>query len=198
MLIGGGRLIQRELRPGERLLRQSRHDVEEISRYGEEVCSLYLFSRASKFDFGRLFLTDQRLILLPYCQEEVDKAHRLQDVSYGLLDKAGLAIPKPRIDFSDKPLLIELDQIHMLNPFQRQFGIHPTLLLLTSERTTYRLKFVPGESPQQWARAIADLSSPPKPGTLATVTRRTCTVASLSTAFFAIHLRPAPAAPGPP
>jgi hypothetical protein len=158
MLIGGGKLIQLNLWPGERLLRQSRHDVEEISRYGEKLNPFNLFCRGSKFELGRLFLTDQRLMLLPYCQQEVDKAHLLQDVSYKLLDKAGLGIPKPKIDFTDEPLILELDQIHTLNPFQRQFGIHPTLTLFTFECTTYRLKFVPGESPQQWARAIADLT----------------------------------------
>jgi hypothetical protein len=158
MLIGGGKLIEWKLRRGERLLQQSRHDVEEISGYGEKLNPLNLFWRGSQFELGRLFLTDRRLILLPYCQAEVDKAHLLQDVSYRLLDKAGLGIPKPKIDFTEEPLLIELDQIHTLNPFQRQFGIHPTLLIFTFQSTTYRLKFVPSESPQEWARVIADLT----------------------------------------
>jgi len=157
MLIGGGKLIEWKLRRGEQLLQQSRHDVEEISRYAETLNPLNLFWRGSRFELGRLFLTNQRLILLPYCQVEVAKAHLLQDVSYQLLDKAGLGIPKPKINFAAEPLIIELDQIHTLNPFQRQFGVHPTLYIFTWE-STCRFKFVPGESPKQWARAIADLA----------------------------------------
>lgn len=157
MLIGGGKLLQMELWQGEQLLLESRHDVEEVSRYGETLNPVNLFWRGSKFELGRLFLTSHRLILLPYSQQEVDKAHLLSDVGYKLLDKVGMGIPQPKIDFNLDPLCIELGEIEGVNPFQKQFGIHPTLYVFTWQGH-FRFKFVPGESPQNWAAAVADLS----------------------------------------
>lgn len=158
MLIGGGKLVKQSLRRRERLLRESQYDVEEISRYGELLNPVNLFWRGSTFELGRLFLTDQRLMLLPYSRDEVDRAHLLQDLSYKLLDKVGMGIPKPKIEFTSEPLLIELEQIQTVNPFQRQFGIHPTLQLHCWDGMTYRFKFVSGDSPQEWAEEIAELT----------------------------------------
>ena len=157
MRIGGGKLVEFQLRQHERLLMQSQHDVEEISRYAQSLNPLQLFWRGSTFELGRLFLTDERLLLLPYNAAEVDRAHLLQDVGYKVLDKIGLGIPQPKIEFTEDPLVIELDEVTTLNPYRRQFGVHPTLSVLTINGS-YRFKLVPGESPEEWARAICDLT----------------------------------------
>ena len=153
MLIGGGKLCEMSLSRSEQLLLQSKHDVEEVSNYASTLNPVNLFWRGSNFILGRLFLTDERLILLPYSQAEVDKAHLLQNVSYKLLDKVGFGIPKPEINFELDPLCVWLDEIQWLNPYERQFKIHPTLAVACSEGVL-RFKFVPGDSPKQWAGVI--------------------------------------------
>jgi hypothetical protein len=157
MLIGGGKLCEFNLRKREQVLMQSQYDVEEVSNYAQTLNPLNLFWHGSEFLLGRLFLTDHRLILLPYSQEEVDKAQLLQNVSYKVLDKIGFGIPKPEIKFAMEPVVLRLDEIHSLNPFERQFGIHPTLSMSASQQS-FRFKFVPGDSPQEWANAIAELT----------------------------------------
>jgi len=157
MLIGGGKLSEFRLRKHEQVLMQSRYEVEEVSNYAQTLNPLNLFWNGSEFLLGRLFLTDHRLILLPYSQAEVDKAHLLQNVGYKVLDKVGFGIPKPEINFAMEPIVLRLDDIHALNPFERQFKIHPTLSLMASQQS-FRFKFVPGDSPQEWANAIAELT----------------------------------------
>lgn len=157
MRIGGGKLMELSLQKHERLLLESRNDVEEISRYAQSLNPLQLFWRGSTFELGRLCLTDLRMVLLPYNAEEVDKAQVLQDIGYKLLDKVGLGIPQPKIQFTSEPLVIWLDEVATLNPFRRQFGIHPTLSVHTADRN-YRFKFVPGESPQEWADCVCELT----------------------------------------
>lgn len=155
MMIGGGKLITCQLWESEELLLESRHDVEEVSRYAETLNPINLFWRGSTFELGHLYLTNERLILLPYNQQEVQRAQFLQKVGYEVLDKVGMGIPKPEIQFTEEPLIVELAEIYELNPFDRQFGIHPTLGLLTTSGS-YRFKFVPGESPRDWAHAISE------------------------------------------
>ena len=157
MLIGGGKLCEFTLSRSEDVLLQSKHDVEEISNYGAALNPVNLFWRGSKFILGRLYLTNRRLILLPYSQSEVERAHQLQSVSYKLLDTVGFGIPKPEIQFELDPILIRLDEIHWLNPFQRQFKIHPTLSVASSSGVK-RFKFVPPDSPQKWAGAITEVT----------------------------------------
>lgn len=155
MNIGGGKLISLSLDSDETLLIQSSHDVDEVSEYSKTLNPLRLFLAGSQFILGRLFLTDQRLILLPYSEEEVRKADLLGKVAYQFLEKIGLGIPQPKIQFSETPLIIPLSQIQSLNPFRKQFKIHPCLFVMTAQKN-YQFKFVPSESPQKWAELIAD------------------------------------------
>lgn len=157
MLIGGGKICEFNLRKSEQVLMQSRYDVEEVSNYAQTLNPLNLFWHGSEFLLGRLFLTNHRLILLPYSQKEVDNAHLLQDVGYKMLDKVGFGIPKPEIKFAMEPVVLRLDEIHALNPYERQFKIHPTLSLIASQQS-FRFKFVPGDSPQEWADSISELA----------------------------------------
>ncbi len=158
MNIGGEKLVQLPLRKNENLVLESTYDIEEVSKYSNTLNPLNLFWRGSTFYVGHLFLTNQRLILLPYSGDEAKKAHLLQDIGYTVLDKAGLPIPKPEMNFSLEPLTILLREIHTINPFRKQFGIHPMLCVFV-HRETYRFKFVPSESPHRWAEEVANLTT---------------------------------------
>ena len=157
MIIGGGKLEELSLHTREELILRSQHDVEEISNYGETLNPLNLFLRGSTFFLGHLFLTDARLILLPYSEREVANAQLLQRLAYFGLGEAGLGIPRPKVKFSLDPLVVPLDEISTVNPFRKQFRIHPTLYVFSISRT-YRFKFVPTESPGLWTEQIADLA----------------------------------------
>ncbi|MCP4259843.1 MAG: hypothetical protein GY774_20370 [Planctomycetes bacterium] len=152
----GSYVVPYELSSGEELIRASTHDVEEISEQGKALNPINLFVLSSKFRVGRLFLTNHRLILLPFSDAEIRKGRIIGDIGYTIVDKTGIKVPKAKIDFERDILQIPLKKIHTVNPYRKQYFIHPTLYV-HCEQTTVRFKFVPMESPQDWADDIAAL-----------------------------------------
>ena len=156
--IGGGQLVEVVLDEYDQLIRESRHDVEEVSNYAQALNPINLFWRGAKFFLGRLYLTESYLALLPYSTQNTSRALRMQDAAYKFLEHVGMGIPKPKIQFEENVLAIPLEHVHWVNPYKRQFGIHPLLQVGTSG-DTYRFKFVPGDPLQAWAEDICNLSA---------------------------------------
>jgi len=147
-----------DLEPGEQLVRASTHDVEEISKQGQALNPINLFVLGSKFRVGRLFLTDYRLILLPFSDGEVAKGRKVEKLGHAMIGKTGIKVPKAKINFEREILQIPLASIRALNPYRKQFAIHPTLYVFCDE-ARLRFKFVPMESPVDWANDIAAYSA---------------------------------------
>jgi hypothetical protein len=156
MQIGGSRLVQMELDNGEELVLQSQADVEETSCYASALNPLNLYKLGAVFYLGRLFLTTERVILLPYAEHEVKQAKRYEKLAYELIDKCGLGIPSPEIRFFPWPLSVALWNIKGINPFRKQAGVHPSLCLYT-EPAKYVFKFTRQDDPEQWANTISEL-----------------------------------------
>jgi hypothetical protein len=156
MRIGGGKFLEFSLETGEKVILKSQYDVEEVSKYRQSLNPWNLFLAGSTFYLGYLFLTDHRLILLPYSQAVVKKVKRLEKLAYWGLAKIGLGGPQPEIGFSPEPLLISLGRIRAVDPYGKQFRIHP-ILAVFAEGETFRFKFVPRESPLEWAERIRSL-----------------------------------------
>ncbi len=154
----GSYVIPYELNGGEELIRASTHDVEEISGQGKALNPINLFVLGSKFRYGRLFLTNYRLILLPFSDGEIRKGRNIEKVGHAIVDITGIKVPQAKINFEREVLQIPLDTIHTLNPYRKQFFIHPTLYVFC-EHTRLRFKFVPVESPEDWVKDIADYSN---------------------------------------
>ena len=150
----GSYVVPYELDEGEELIRASTHDVEEISKQGEALNPLNLFVLGSNFKIGRLFLTNIRLILLPFSDREIRKGRIIEKIGHELVDKTGIKAPKAKINFERDILQIPLHTIQLLHPYKKQFFIHPTLYVFC-ERSRLRFKFVPVESPEDWAKDIA-------------------------------------------
>ena len=155
MKIGGGKLIEISLNKGEKLLLQNKNDIEEVSSYLSTLNPLNLYKLGSMFYLGQLFLTSQRITLLPYSKIEVDKAKKFEKIAYSLLGKLKLNIPKPEMLFFNQPLIIPLSGIILVNPFRKQAGIHSALTVFTRAEK-YLFKYV--NSPQEWASLIVDYS----------------------------------------
>ncbi|MEE9143388.1 MAG: hypothetical protein V3U06_01280 [Candidatus Binatia bacterium] len=155
MEIGGRDLVRMPLAVGENLQRKSKGQVEEVSKEGKALMNLFL--TGGTFHIGRLFLTNHRLILLPYSEAEVRKASTMKKITYGLLGQTKLNIPEPKINFQMQVLTIPLREVRTINPFRKHRVVHPCMYVLT-RRGNYKLKFVPNESPMEWARAIASLA----------------------------------------
>ncbi|GMR03854.1 MAG: hypothetical protein BMS9Abin22_362 [Gammaproteobacteria bacterium] len=153
----GSYVVPYELEAGEQLIRASTHDVEEISKQGKALNPINLFVLGSKFRLGRLFLTNYRLILLPFSDGEIMKGRMVEKIGHAVAGKTGINVPQAKINFERDILQISLDTIHTLNPYRKQFFIHPTLYVYC-EQTQLRFKFVPMESPEDWANDIADYS----------------------------------------
>jgi hypothetical protein len=156
MRIGGKRLVQMELDPGEELILQSHADVEETSCYTSALNPLNLYKLGAVFYLGRLFLTTERVILLPYAGYEVKRAKRFEKIAYELIDKCGLGIPSPEIQFFPWLISVALGDIRGVNPFRKQAGVHPSLCLYT-EPAKYVFKFTHQDDPEQWANLISEL-----------------------------------------
>ena len=154
----GSYVIPYELDKGEKLIRSSTHDVEEISEQGKALNPINLFVLGSNFKYGRLFLTNYRLILLPFSDREIRKGRIVEAVGHEVIGKTGVNVPKAKINFEREILQDPLGTIRMLNPYRKQFFTHPTLYVFC-ERTRLRFKFVPVESPEDWAKDIATYSN---------------------------------------
>ncbi len=153
----GSHVIPYALDADEELIRSSTHDVEEISKQGKALNPINLFVLGSQFRIGRLFLTNRRLLLLPFSDGEIQKGRMVEKFGHEAIGQAGLSIPKAKINFERDVLQVPLDAIEVVNPFKKQFFIHPTLYVFCG-RARLRFKFVPMESPQDWANDIAELS----------------------------------------
>lgn len=157
MEIGGGKLVPMNLNPGEDVILESNADAEEVSSYMSTLNPLNMYKFGAVFYLGRLFLTTERVILLPYSHEEVRKAKHFEKIAYKLIEKFGLNIPSPEILFFPWPLMISLWDIGGVNPFRKQAGVHPSLCLYT-EPEKYIFKFSAHDDPHEWAQLISDFA----------------------------------------
>lgn len=158
MSIGGGPFVSVEMVQNENLIADSMSDVEEVSSYVSALNPLNLYGLGAVFFLGRLVLTDQRLILLPYHKVEVEKAKHFETVAYHLVKKLLINIPMPEILFYTLPVIIPLEDVRFVNPYKKQSGIHYSLRVYTDDEK-YIFKFANPDNPFEWAQLIEEYSS---------------------------------------
>ncbi len=169
MKIGGGDLVDFDLDEGEQVIRESRADVEDVSRYRTASNPLRLFGTEGTFRLGRLILTDRRLALLPYAEGGEAETEVLQRSLYQALGEIGLRMPRPEVTLSREPVVVPLGEIHTVDPHRTVFRIHP-LLIVRTVGGEHSFKLSPPESPLEWAEelrrhsgcAMADLEPEPR------------------------------------
>ena len=153
MKIGGGELVDFVLEEGEQVIRKSGADVEDVSRYRTASNPLRLFGTEGTFRLGRLILTDQKLVLLPYAEGGEAETEVLQRSLYQALGEIGLRMPRPEVTLSREPVVVPLGEIHAVDPHRTVFRIHP-LLIVRSLGGEHSFKLSPPESPLDWAEDL--------------------------------------------
>jgi hypothetical protein len=163
MKIEGEELVDFVMEEGEAVLRESRSDVEDVSRYRSASNPLRLFATRGTFRLGRLVLTDRRLALVPYAEGSETETEVLQRSLHQALGEIGLRMPRPEVELSREVVEIHLGEILAVDPHQSMFRSHP-LLVLRVLGAEHAFKLSPPESPLEWAEEIHRLSGCPVEG----------------------------------
>jgi hypothetical protein len=157
MRVGGDALVELALAEGETVLRESRADVEDVSRYRSASNPLRLFASEGTVRLGRLVLTDRRLALVPYAEGSETETEVLQRSLQLALGEIGLRMPRPRVTLSREVLEIHLGEILAVDPHQAMFRDHP-LLVVRVVGGEHGFRLPSPESPAEWAEDLRRLS----------------------------------------